>query len=129
MLLIHTAYSSNCSHLLLGTSLTSLSISLISSISQGAGFIVREEAQEEWTPPQPTNTSEHRISSVRVIRPLRDVGMKECAMWAWWNSLTVVGKERLTYGKQGIGSLTKGEFCSHWVTNWSNTMNRFYYWS
>lgn len=47
---------------------------------------------------------------VRVIRPLRDVGRKECALWAWWRGLDVVGKERWPWSgaKQDIGTLTRG---------------------
>jgi cytoplasmic tRNA 2-thiolation protein 2 len=111
LLLLHTAMATGSSHLLLGTSLTSLSISLISSISQGGGFVVREEAQEEWTPRIPIDNRQangHKNGTVRVIRPLRDIGMKECAIWAWWNGLTVVGRERFLGGKQSIGALTKG---------------------
>ncbi|KAJ7227220.1 hypothetical protein GGX14DRAFT_510835 [Mycena pura] len=103
LLLLHTAWATESSHLLLGTSLTSLSVSLISSISQGGGFVVREEAQEEW---QPTVYSGSK-RNVRVTRPMRDIGMKECAIWAWWHKLTVVGKENYLGGKQGIGTLTK----------------------
>ncbi|KAJ7475881.1 hypothetical protein FB451DRAFT_1087870 [Mycena latifolia] len=103
LLLLHTAWSTESSHLLLGTSLTSLSVSLISSISQGGGFVVREEAQEEWQPTVYIGSKR----TVRVNRPLRDLGMKECAVWAWWNGLQVVGKESFLGGKQGIGALTK----------------------
>lgn len=107
ILLLYTARSTGSSHLLLGTSLTSLSVSLISAISQGAGFTVREEAQEEWVSldiPSPTR------KSVRVIRPLREVGMKECAIFCWWHNLNVVGKEKIPGGKQDITSLTKGAY-------------------
>src|SRR5258708_32943153 len=51
LLLLYTAYSIGASHLVLGTSLTSLSISLISSIAQGGGFVVPQSIQEEWIPP------------------------------------------------------------------------------
>jgi len=111
ILLLHTARSTGSSHLLLGTSLTSLSISLISSISQGGGFVVREEAQEEWTPRSSTNGRQlngHKDGMIRIIRPLRDVGLKECAIWAWWNGLVVVGRERFSGSKQSIGTLTRG---------------------
>ncbi|GLB40393.1 putative plays a central role in 2-thiolation of mcm(5)S(2)U at tRNA wobble positions of tRNA(Lys), tRNA(Glu) and tRNA(Gln) [Lyophyllum shimeji] len=110
LLLLHTALSLGSSHLLLGTSLTSLSISLISSISQGGGFVVREEAQEEWISRLPVTRrieNGHADGAIRIIRPLRDIGMKECAMWAWWHGLQVVGREKVPGGKQGIGSLTK----------------------
>jgi hypothetical protein len=45
---------------------------------------------------------------VRVVRPLRDVGMKECQVWAWWCGLRVVGRNRYIGGRQGIGALTHG---------------------
>jgi cytoplasmic tRNA 2-thiolation protein 2 len=112
LLLLHTALSTGSSHLLLGTSLTSLSISLISSISQGGGFVVKEEAQEEWAPRVSANSRQvngHKNGSIRVIRPLRDIGMKECAIWARWSGLTVVGHDRSSGGKQSIGALTKGK--------------------
>ncbi|KAJ4500765.1 hypothetical protein C8R41DRAFT_907446 [Lentinula lateritia] len=99
ILLLYTARSTRSSHLLLGTSLTSLSINLISSISQGGGFSVREEAQEEWR--------SDSMETVRLIRPLQEITMKECSMWAWWNNLRVVGKQRHPGVKQGIGALTK----------------------
>jgi cytoplasmic tRNA 2-thiolation protein 2 len=105
LLLLHTAWATESSHLLLGTSLTSLSVSLISSISQGGGFVVREEAQEEWQPTVHLGSKK----TVRVNRPLRDIGMKECAVWAWWHGLHVPGKESFLGGKQGIGALTKSK--------------------
>ncbi|KAG6908694.1 hypothetical protein DXG01_003708 [Tephrocybe rancida] len=110
MLLLHTASATGSSHLLLGTSLTSLSISLISSISQGGGFVVKEEAKEEWVPKRSLETRKengHENGAIRIIRPLQDVGMKECAMWAWWHGLNVVGREKFPGGKQSIGPLTK----------------------
>ncbi|KAJ7104125.1 hypothetical protein B0H15DRAFT_9205 [Mycena belliarum] len=103
LLLLHTAWATESSHLLLGTSLTSLSVSLISSISQGGGYVVREEAQEEWQPTVHIGAKR----TVRVNRPLRDLGMKECAVWAWWHGLDVIGKENILGGRQGIGALTK----------------------
>ena len=99
MLLLHTAVSRGCSHLALGTSLTSLSVSLIASISQGGGFAVREELGEDW---------EKEGAKLRILRPLHEIGMKECAAWAWWESLPVVGKQKIPGGKNGITSLTKG---------------------
>ncbi|TFY71157.1 hypothetical protein EVG20_g1846 [Dentipellis fragilis] len=109
LLLLYTAHSTGSSHLILGTSLTSLSIALISSISQGGGFTVPQEAQEEWTPfgSEPASGEEPWAGDVRVIRPLREIGMKECAAWAWWNHLPVVGKEKLPGMRQTIGGLTK----------------------
>ncbi|KAE9400191.1 hypothetical protein BT96DRAFT_1019003 [Gymnopus androsaceus JB14] len=99
LLLLHTARFTQSSHLLLGTSLTSLSITLISSISQGGGFSVREEAQEEWNPGS--------SGAIRLVRPLQEITMKECSMWAWWNDLQVIGKEAYPGSKLGIGALTK----------------------
>ncbi|KAF9065591.1 hypothetical protein BDP27DRAFT_1298063, partial [Rhodocollybia butyracea] len=96
LLLLHTAHHNQSSHLLLGTSLTSLSIGLISSISQGGGYSVREESQEEWNP--------SGTSPIRLVRPLQEITMKECSIWAWWNGLQVLGREK---HQQGIGALTK----------------------
>ncbi|CAL1716186.1 unnamed protein product [Somion occarium] len=117
LLLYHTAVRRECSHLLLGTSLTSLAVSLISSIAQGGGFHVKEEIQEEWTPNLDiANTTQNEDAkpsrnqrSVRVIRPLRDIGMKECAVWAWWKGVKVVGRESWEWpgSKLGIGRMTK----------------------
>lgn len=74
--------------------------------------MVKEEAQEEWTPQISVNSRQangHKNGTIRLIRPLRDIGMKECAIWAWWSGLTIVGRERFSGGKQSIGALTKGE--------------------
>jgi len=106
LLLLYTAHSTSSSHLLLGTSLTGLSIGLISGVAMGGGFVVREEAGEEWEPR--TNSVGGVRRSIRVVRPLRDMGMKECAAWVWWNGLEVVGKENKAGAKQDIGGLTKG---------------------
>lgn len=107
MLLLYTAASRRCSHLLLGTSLASLSISLISSISQGGGYSVREETHEEWLCRRDTEASDQ---TVRVIRPLRDIGSKECAFWAWWNRLKIAKKYRYSGGRQDIAALTRGVY-------------------
>jgi cytoplasmic tRNA 2-thiolation protein 2 len=105
ILLLYTALSTSSSHLLLGTTLTGLSIGLISGVAMGGGFVVREEAGEEWVPRIGGMAGEKR--SIKVVRPLRDMGMKECAAWVWWNGLEVVGKENVAGAKQGIGGLTK----------------------
>ncbi|OBZ72543.1 Cytoplasmic tRNA 2-thiolation protein 2 [Grifola frondosa] len=111
LLLLHTALQTASSHLLLGTSLTSLAISLISGISQGAGFNVREEIQEEWAPDGTEENSARPRGKrrVRIVRPLRDVGAKECAAWLWWRGLSVVGLDRrhASGASLGIGELTK----------------------
>lgn len=92
--------------MLLGTSLSSLAISLISGISQGGGYNVREEAQEDWAPPSTPKDGKER--AIRLVRPLRDVGVKECGMYAWWRGLKVIGKEKWPGGRQSIAGLTKG---------------------
>lgn len=104
LLLLYTALSTSSSHLLLGTTLTGLSIRLISGVAMGGGFVVREEAGEEWVPR--IKSVEEKSKIVKIVRPLRDIGMKECAAWVWWNNLSVVGKEK-EKEKQGIGGLTK----------------------
>ena len=106
VLLLHIARSTDSSHLLLGTSLTSLAISLISGISQGGGYNVREEAQEDWTPPPASKDDKER--TIRLVRPLREVGVKECGAYAWWRRLEVIGREKWPGGRQSIGGLTKG---------------------
>jgi cytoplasmic tRNA 2-thiolation protein 2 len=114
LLLLYTAYSIGASHLALGTSLTSLSISLISSISQGGGFVVPQAIHEEWLPPvaQRIPGDNSWNGEVHLVRPLRDVGMKECTAWVWWHQLPVVGKQRAPASKQTIGDLTKGRYSS-----------------
>ena len=88
---------------------------MISGIAQGAGFSVAEEAKEEWNPPRSLNENDGGLT-VRIVRPLRDVGIKECALWAWWCGLPiVVGGTSSPHlnddgGKHGIGSLTRGDF-------------------
>ncbi|KAH9959635.1 hypothetical protein BC827DRAFT_1212795 [Russula dissimulans] len=96
-------------HLLLGTSLTSLSISQISSISQGGGFVVPQTIQEEWAPPfiKRTPGATSWSGEVRLTRPLRDVGMKECTAWVWWHQVKVVGKQRIPISERTLGQLTK----------------------
>jgi hypothetical protein len=88
LLLLYTAASCQAPRVLLGTSLTSFSVNLILGIAQGTRFLVAEEAMEEWHgegKPSPP---------VRIVRPLRDIGMKECAIWIWWSGLRVVGREQ-----------------------------------
>ncbi|KAI1797223.1 hypothetical protein LXA43DRAFT_935649 [Ganoderma leucocontextum] len=120
VLLLYTALHTDSSHVVLGTSLTSLAVSLISGVAQGSGFNVREEMLEEWSPdPGGTEVPEHWPEdgkkpkklkrTVRTVRPLGDIGMKECAAWAWWSRTPVVGKEKWLWpgAKPGIGTLTK----------------------
>ena len=130
LLLLYTAYSIGASHLVLGTSLTSLSISLISSIAQGGGFVVPQTIQEEWAPPFaeriPGDSSWN--GEVRLVRPLRDVGMKECQAWVWWHQLPVVGKQRIPIPRQNIGHLTKGRpisVLSTYILRLTNSLAEF----
>jgi len=111
LLLLYTARSRRASHLLLGTSLTTLSVSLISCISQGGGHSIHEEFQEEWD--SGILTTNENTDAIRVVRPLRDVTMKECSLFAWWNSIHVVGRDRQTRATAGIPGLTKG---TEWLT-------------
>ena len=68
--------------------------------------MVREEAGEEWVPR--IDGVDEEAKCIRVVRPLKDIGMKECAAWVWWNGLEVVGKEQVAGEKRDIGGLTKG---------------------
>ncbi|TEB34771.1 hypothetical protein FA13DRAFT_1625797 [Coprinellus micaceus] len=99
VLLLYTSASRNASHLLLGTSLTSLSMNTISGLAQGAGFaLVSESIDEGWTPTH----SQH----INIVRPLRDVGIKESAFWAWWLKLPVAGRDRYPSTSSSIDALT-----------------------
>lgn len=46
--------------------------------------------------------------AIRLVRPLKDVGVKECGMYAWWRGLKVLGKDKWPGGRQSIAGLTKG---------------------
>lgn len=105
LLLFYTARSRDASHLLLGTSLTTLSVSLISCVAQGGGYSILEELQEEWPSPQASHSDV--IGSIRLVRPLRDITMKECAAFAWWNGIHVPGRPKVIRATAGILGLTK----------------------
>lgn len=114
LILLYTTRHLRCSHLVLGTTLTSLSISLINSIAQGGGAHISEESYEEWYGgPRSLEFGEGSENGlgVRIVRPLRDVGMKECAAWAHWRGLMVPGKTSYPElsAKQTIGGLTKSK--------------------
>jgi len=94
LLLLHAAEAYACSHLLLGHSLTAMSVSLISSISSGGGFVVREEREEDW-------------NSIRIVKPLRDVTSKECAAWVHWHRLSVLGGGITLNNDMGVTRLTR----------------------
>ena len=73
-----------------------MSISLITSISQGGGYNVQEESYEELCSEAKTgDNSQDKTRSLLILRPLQDIGMKECAAYAWWNKIEVAGKESL----------------------------------
>ncbi|KZS92598.1 hypothetical protein SISNIDRAFT_550573 [Sistotremastrum niveocremeum HHB9708] len=82
-ILVHLASWTRSSHLLMGTSLTSLSVGLINCVSQGGGYHVHEEQEEV-------------LDGIRIIRPLRDTSAKEVAYYAWWSGLDVPGRQRPT---------------------------------
>lgn len=112
LLLLHTARSLSASHLLLGTNLTGLSVNLIDGIAVGGGFVVREEAGEVWQPNADGKGQGRDGGEIRVVRPLRELGMKECAVWAWWEGVGVVGEESVPLKGASIGRLTKGALVS-----------------
>ena len=65
--------------------------------------------QEEWIPPFVKSTPGATWNGeVRLIRPLRDVNMKECNAWVRWHQVSVVGKQRIPISERTIGNLTKG---------------------
>jgi cytoplasmic tRNA 2-thiolation protein 2 len=99
IILSRFAAANTCSHLLLGTTLTSMSVGLISCITEGGGFHIQEEIEE-------------RFGTLKVVRPLRDVSLKEASLYLWWNNLRViphVSKEKT----RGIRDLTKGSYLSN----------------
>lgn len=114
--LLHTAARLRCTHLALGTPLTSLSISLLSSVSHGAGAHVPEAFSEEWTPPSCISRNaedgkdEVEKTPIRIVRPLQDIGAKECAAYARWRQLPLVHRPSWPGlgGKSTIGGLTTG---------------------
>jgi cytoplasmic tRNA 2-thiolation protein 2 len=104
LLLQYTARTHGCSHLLLGTSLTALSVNLIGAVANGAGYTLAFEKDEDWQSPS--------SGVVRVVRPLREISMKECAAYLRWRNLSVIGNQRMllapTNNKDSIADLTKG---------------------
>lgn len=68
--------------------------------------MVHEELQEEWAP---VSASGSKLGgALRVVRPLREVTAKECAVYAWWNDIAVVGRDKQRRAILGIAGLTKG---------------------
>ena len=72
-----------------------------------------EESFEEWAAPRTPVGKERNGEewTVRIVRPLRDTSMKECAAWAYWKEVEIPGKATRPDGtaKQSIGNLTKSE--------------------
>ena len=59
----------------------------------------------------PVNDVRDKPRSLRIVRALQDLGMKECAAYAWWRSLEIVGKASIpdVSVKDTIGGLTRGK--------------------
>lgn len=94
----HHARVLGASHLLLGTSLSSISSSMISRICQGGGFTLASE--------RGTHTN-----NLHVVAPLQDVMAKECAAWLKWNDLQTMGGI-VPRPLASIESITRGKrFC------------------
>ena len=94
--------------------------------------MVPQTMQEEWVPPFveriPGDTSWN--GEIRLVRPLRDVGMKECQAWVWWRQVPVVGKQWIPIPKQNIGHLTKGRYIYGlliYFLRLTNRLNRIYH--
>lgn len=116
--LLHTAARLRCTHLALGTPLTALSVSLLSYVGHGAGAHLPEAFGEVWDGrgPRAEAAEEARQGeeeeeqgeqrekgekggprggrpprvNVRVVRPLQDIGAKECAAYVRWRHLPIV---------------------------------------
>lgn len=98
LLLQHTALHTSSSHLLLGTSLTSHAVGLLDAVAHGAGFAIRQVAEETWR-------------GVRIVRPLREIADKEVAAAVWWRRVEVMpASVRMGMSEQnGITHLTKSK--------------------
>ncbi|KAF8310021.1 hypothetical protein DL93DRAFT_2170015 [Clavulina sp. PMI_390] len=94
VLLLYTAKRLDCSHILFGDTMTSLSVSLITSIASGDGFHIASDREEQW-------------GSVRIIRPLRDLMAKECAAYYYWNGLRSLCPPEMPRAESGIAKVTK----------------------
>jgi cytoplasmic tRNA 2-thiolation protein 2 len=110
LLLHYAARHAGASHLLLGTSLTALSVSLISSIATGGGFAVSDALHEEWAPASTSTraTVEGWDGTLRVLRPLREVSAKELAFWAHAANLRVLARAPPPAAvRASVGGLTR----------------------
>ena len=91
----HHAGALGASHLLLGTSLSSMSSAMISRICQGGGFTLGSERG-------------NHTDNLCVVVPLQDVMAKECAAWLKWNDLQTIGNT-VPRPVASIESLTRGK--------------------
>jgi cytoplasmic tRNA 2-thiolation protein 2 len=105
-LLERTAISLGATHLLLGRSMSSLSMGLLSSVCSGRGFTITDERQSS-------------SGGIVSFNPLKDLGSKECATYAWWHDLRVASSPILEISRTGTGTeiqeLTRGLFHCRWV--------------
>lgn len=123
VLLLHCAQSQryNCSHILPSDSLTNIAVNLIDSVAEGAGFSLKNEWEEDWSP-DPILTDAVGSSSkqgeagktqsrtVRILKTLRDVTAKECGVFFHWRGLKLFGRPQVVPPDQGIWKLTRGLF-------------------
>ncbi|KAG9105002.1 hypothetical protein FRC06_002923 [Ceratobasidium sp. 370] len=109
LLLQHTAHQTRSSHLLLGTSLTSHAVGLLDAVAQGAGFAIRQIAEETWR-------------GVRVVRPLREIADKEVAAGVWWRRVEVMPATVGIPEESGITRLTK-DFITGLDRNYPSTVH------
>ncbi|KAG9094430.1 hypothetical protein FRC07_011304, partial [Ceratobasidium sp. 392] len=94
LLLQHTALQTRSSHFLLGTSLTSHAVGLLDAVANGAGFAIRQIADETW-------------NGIGVVRPLREIADKEVAAGIWWRRVAVMPATVGVPDENGITRLTK----------------------
>ncbi len=92
-LLERTATSLGATHLLLGRSMSSLSMSLLASVCSGRGFTIADERHSS-------------SGGIISFNPLKDLGSKECAAYAWWNDLQIVTSPVMRDSRTGTGTRT-----------------------
>ncbi|KAG8704789.1 hypothetical protein FRC08_002036 [Ceratobasidium sp. 394] len=109
LLLQHTAHQTQSSHLLLGTSLTSHAVGLLDAVAHGAGFAIRQIAEETWR-------------GVRIVRPLREIADKEVAAGVWWRRVAVMPATMGIPEESGITHLTK-DFIAGLDRNYPSTVH------
>ncbi|KAG8748268.1 hypothetical protein FRC10_007658 [Ceratobasidium sp. 414] len=109
LLLQHTAHQTQSSHLLLGTSLTSHAVGLLDAVAHGAGFAIRQIAEETWR-------------GVRIVRPLREIADKEIAAGVWWRRVAVMPATMGIPEESGITRLTK-DFITGLDRNYPSTVH------